>query len=94
MLDLVGDRAARRERGERALDRSRELAREHEGDEVFFRLRIEEDGPLRDASALGDGRRGGGLEPTLDEEGRRRIADAGALVFFVRLARHYDLGHL
>lgn len=88
VLGLVGDRAALRHRVERRVDGGGQAVLEDERDEILLGARVEEDRPLRDAGARGDLRRGGRVEPALDEERGGGLADAGALVLLVRLAAH------
>lgn len=85
---LVDDRPLRRERGERALHRGPEPMLEDERDEVLLRSRVEEQRPLRDAGAIGDGRGRRAVEAALDEERLRRLADARELVVLVGLPTH------
>lgn len=88
VLGLVGDRGALGQRLEGAADGVREAVLEHERDQVFLARGVEEQRSLGDACALGDGRRRRRVEPALDEERGRRLADPGALVLLVLFATH------
>ncbi len=85
---LVDHRACVGQRAEGLVDGRPETMLEHERDEILLGPRIEEERPLRDPGALGDRRRRGRREPSLDEERLRRLADARELLVLVGLPPH------
>lgn len=88
VLGLVCDAASLRQRLERSLDGAIEAVLEDERDEILLGAGVEEERPLRDSRALRDGARRRRVEPALDEERRRGLADPRPLVGLVRLAAH------